>query len=213
MLSPDPVAPVPGDVFGFNRYAYGNNNPYRYTDPDGRQSVGEMIDSAAEGCGVVSCAGWAAAKAGWMVFGAEGVSQVADKGTGASTGDKVMAGVEVATLGLGGKVGAGVRAVEGAAKWFSPVARMSRQIAREFGVVGGAAKNGSGTVFKLADGKVTVRIMDSGGGRSNYLRLSVEGKGSVDATGVLSSDKAATHIPINKDSLKLIKDVVKRYTE
>ena len=20
---------------GFNRYAYGNNNPYRYTDPDG----------------------------------------------------------------------------------------------------------------------------------------------------------------------------------
>ena len=213
MLSVDPVAPAPGDVFGFNRYAYANNNPYRFTDPDGRQSVGEMIDSAAEGCGAISCAGWAAAKAGWMVFGAEGVSQVADKGAGASTGDKVMAGIEVATLGLGGKVGAGVRAVEGAAKWLAPAARMSRQVAREFGVAGTAAKNGSGTVFKLADGKVTVRVMESGGGRANYLRVSVEGKGSVDAAGKLSSDKGATHIPINNDSLKLIQDVVKRYTE
>lgn len=149
----------------------------------------------------------------WGVFGAEGVSQVYDKGAGASTGDKVMAGIEVGTLGLGGKVGAGVRVVEGAAKWLSPVARMPRQVAKEFGVAGNAAKNGSGAVFKLADGKVTVRVMESGGGRTNYLRVSVEGKGSVDATGALSSDKAATHIPIGKDSLKFIQDVVARYTQ
>jgi hypothetical protein len=51
------------------------------------------------------------------------------------------------------------------------------------------------------------------GGRSNYIRVGVEGKGSVDATGALSSDRAATHIPINKDSIKLIQDVIERYTE
>lgn len=34
----DPVAPDPNTGANFNRYAYANNNPYRFTDPDGRQS-------------------------------------------------------------------------------------------------------------------------------------------------------------------------------
>lgn len=74
-----------------------------------------MIDKGAQGCGVVSCAGWAGLKAVWSVFGAEGVSQIADKGMEAGTGDKVMAGIEIATLGYGGKVGAGLRALSEAA--------------------------------------------------------------------------------------------------
>ncbi len=35
----DPVEPKEGDVHSFNRYAYANNNPYRYVDPDGRDAV------------------------------------------------------------------------------------------------------------------------------------------------------------------------------
>lgn len=34
-LSPDPVKPSAGNVYSFNRYAYANNNPERYIDPDG----------------------------------------------------------------------------------------------------------------------------------------------------------------------------------
>lgn len=34
-LSPDPVGPTPGNIYSFNRYAYANNNPLRFTDPSG----------------------------------------------------------------------------------------------------------------------------------------------------------------------------------
>jgi len=35
-LSMDPVSAMPGVPQSVNRYAYGNNSPYNYTDPDGR---------------------------------------------------------------------------------------------------------------------------------------------------------------------------------
>lgn len=35
-LSVDPVIPMAGQMSSFGTYAYANNNPYRYTDPDGR---------------------------------------------------------------------------------------------------------------------------------------------------------------------------------
>lgn len=45
LLSPDPVYPVAGDVFNFSRYPYANDNPYKYTDPDGRdcKTVGKEV--------------------------------------------------------------------------------------------------------------------------------------------------------------------------
>ena len=36
-LSPDPVDVSASDGGNFNRYWYGNNNPYRFVDPDGRK--------------------------------------------------------------------------------------------------------------------------------------------------------------------------------
>lgn len=34
-LSVDPVAAYDQPLVAFNRYRYANNNPYRFTDPDG----------------------------------------------------------------------------------------------------------------------------------------------------------------------------------
>ena len=38
-ISTDPVQFQEGNLHSFNRYAYANNNPYRYTDPDGRAAA------------------------------------------------------------------------------------------------------------------------------------------------------------------------------
>ena len=42
--STDPVKANPNTGTNFNRYSYANNNPYRYTDPDGRLSRGTGWD-------------------------------------------------------------------------------------------------------------------------------------------------------------------------
>lgn len=42
-LSADPVTVLEGG--GFNRYSYGNNNPYKFVDPDGRQSSAQVVDA------------------------------------------------------------------------------------------------------------------------------------------------------------------------
>lgn len=41
-VSTDPVQADPNAGDNFNRYWYANNNPYRFTDPDGRQSESVM---------------------------------------------------------------------------------------------------------------------------------------------------------------------------
>lgn len=48
-LSVDPVTAYENPVGAFNRYWYANNNPYKFTDPDGRTSylVSRPLDSAA----------------------------------------------------------------------------------------------------------------------------------------------------------------------
>ncbi len=44
----DPVAPNPENIHSFNRYAYANNNPYKFVDPDGRNP--ELLFSSCPTC-------------------------------------------------------------------------------------------------------------------------------------------------------------------
>jgi RHS repeat-associated protein len=38
-MSIDPISTDPLNIHSFNRYAYANNNPYKFTDPDGRDPI------------------------------------------------------------------------------------------------------------------------------------------------------------------------------
>ncbi len=46
-LSPDPMAVDTSSAFNWNRYAYANNSPYRFTDPDGRDAADRLSDAMA----------------------------------------------------------------------------------------------------------------------------------------------------------------------
>ena len=69
-MSVDPVAPLEGNIYNFNRYAYANNNPYKYIDPDGRIPIDTVWDGAnvLYDIGKIT-AGWAFGNEVWVANG------------------------------------------------------------------------------------------------------------------------------------------------
>lgn len=72
-LSVDPVQ-ADGNGESFNRYAYANDNPYRYTDPDGRCADGLSCDQMVQNYGAWANANPGAADKLGSTVGAAGVT-------------------------------------------------------------------------------------------------------------------------------------------
>jgi RHS repeat-associated protein len=93
-LSVDPVGPLADPTNHFGRYHYANNNPYRFTDPDGRLPI--LIP--------IAVVAWRAYSAYDTVTSAAGnISTLTD--AGASTRDRVAAGAELFGSAIGGRLG------------------------------------------------------------------------------------------------------------
>jgi len=170
-LSVDPTSVSAGNVYNFSRYAYASNNPIVNIDPDGRDTVGENIDqnaqAAADAGNHVATFGWAFAGAAWQVLGAEPVSQVVDKGAGASHADMAMAAIAVVTLGKG----------EEAATVGKGVVEAAEDVAKE-----------AGTLFHYTDAEGAAAIKSSGvikPGQSGGVYLTTDKIASEDANNAL----------------------------
>jgi hypothetical protein len=103
----DPAPVDPGDIHGLSKYSYGNNNPYRYVDPDGHSpldvgfliyDIGNLAYSIYKGAGV----GDAAIGVGLSVVGV--VSPVVGTGQAlkaARAGEHLVEGGRAVTEGAG----------------------------------------------------------------------------------------------------------------
>jgi RHS repeat-associated protein len=90
----DPVHFVPPNVHSFNRFAYGNNNPYRFKDPDGNIPLDTIADIGSIVWDAGRALGAAAAYAHGAISGNQSLKAVAGEGlrdTGVDLGISVGA--------------------------------------------------------------------------------------------------------------------------
>ena len=189
----DPVlSNLQGLPLGSNLYIYCLNNPVMNNDPSGTVSIGAIIGGII-GFGVgaiimpifadmLKLHGWK--RTVFIVGGTAALTAI-----GSLLG--YYAGKALVTLYAKGGVFS--------QKLNAAIAKVIRKF------TGATLKSASGNGWTLTLKKYMVRIMSSGGGRTNYIRISHATKGAMTIAGMFSNERAVTHIPITVSNLvKLI---------
>ncbi|NHA16184.1 RHS repeat-associated core domain-containing protein [Thioalkalivibrio sp. XN279] len=162
-LSIDPVGVDLATGANFNRYWYGNENPYTYTDPDGRNAVAGIGGILTETWNLVSGRGFDRDSV---------VGAFADGYNGEGNGRLAAAFEDATTLGGGAVLGAATKVAAGLVKVGKPLDAA--------GDVAGAAKGGLGSLGR-AGSRSSIRVAEGGASAAEKLfgKLS---KGGVDVT-------------------------------
>jgi len=148
-LSVDPVSADLNTGANFNRYAYANNNPYKYTDPDGRFGVvGALIGAGIEAGLQIATEGKVT---NWTAVGVAGAVGAVTGGLGGVIGKAAVSGAitttraVVAAAAVGGAAGATGKVAEGA---LTGKGASAKEVA--VAAVAGAAGGGAGAKVGLS---------------------------------------------------------------
>jgi RHS repeat-associated protein len=114
---------------------------------------------------------------------------------------------------LGGAIGgifkAGNIAAEAGAQAEVPTAEsLASDVADQTGGTLKTLKSGYSVTVPQGSRGVVVRIMEEGGGNTNYYRVSIPGLQTFTQSGEVSTDPALTHIPIGSTSLQDILNII-----
>ena len=184
-LSVDPVAAHAKPGFNFNRYWYANNNPYRFTDPDGRNGVtafgGILQESwnALNGRGFDGAAVLGALKDGYNGEG-DGFAKSAFQDastfipTGALLGTAGKLGLLVREASLVSKTAEGATRIGAASLRGGALGRAEIAAARSMGKQFLQNNGSRAYVVKLENGKFNVAIFGKGGYMTSLKNISEE---------------------------------------
>ena len=152
-LSVDPVTAYSNPVGAFNRYWYANNNPYKFTDPDGRESA---CFSTGYGCGLRPTTAEDKAKIGVAMTGLTAMVTAPFAALGAvRVGMAALANpgaVAAAT-----DIAAGAAGVTGTAGGLAPVLKGQAGVAQSVAAATARGEQILGKEITLTAGKVTTR--------------------------------------------------------
>ena len=142
-----------GNLHSFNRYAYGNNNPYRYVDPDGRHPILVGMGIGA----VIGGVSAAFSNAAMQYLDTGSFSAIQVTGYGSVTHammDGALWGAAFGAVGAG-QIGAAAGAASGgrsaAAKGGAASAKQAADLSKHLGY---AEKYGKGGVKELENGRI-----------------------------------------------------------
>ncbi|UWG65406.1 hypothetical protein K5M76_03925 [Shewanella xiamenensis] len=174
------------NVHTFNRYAYANNNPYKYKDPDGR-AADVVVDAAFTIYDAGQTLGAAAAYVEGVVTGNEALTAVAGEGLASSATNLAVSAVSMAVPGASAPMLRGSQAVATNAAQAKNISRFESKIP--------ANSKDSVTTKSLPSGGVAVQAtspgnvagskavyekqIDSGGKTMSYTKTTYDPSGNI----------------------------------